>query len=151
MILFSKQSFCLVFFIFISHGDFYAFVCVCITHTHHMYNRPLYAYINVRTYMHPQWKPLQTLCSWSGYGPDYEYICISYDTNVKNFYNFHKFTLYVFHSTDFLSTKTPLLIDVFRIEYAWFRPEVKHSHIDHETRQHQWRYTATNLGVNVKR
>jgi hypothetical protein len=25
--------------------------------------------INVRSYMHPKWKPLHPLCSWSGYGP----------------------------------------------------------------------------------
>jgi len=33
-----------------------------------MYNRALRAYINLRTYVHPLWKPLHPLCSWSGYG-----------------------------------------------------------------------------------
>jgi hypothetical protein len=49
--------------------------------------------------MHPQWQPLQTLCSWSCYGTDYEYI--SYDTNVNNSYNFHKLTWCAADSTDF--------------------------------------------------
>lgn len=34
-----------------------------------MYNRALYAYINVSSYMHAHCKPLHLRCSWSGYGP----------------------------------------------------------------------------------
>jgi len=39
-------------------------------YTVYMYNRALYVYINASTYMHPHWKPLHPLCSWSGYGPE---------------------------------------------------------------------------------
>jgi hypothetical protein len=37
--------------------------------TQYMCNRALYMYINVCRYIHPHWKPLYILCSWSGYGP----------------------------------------------------------------------------------
>ena len=29
-----------------------------------MYNTGLFTYINIRTYMHTHWKPINPLCSW---------------------------------------------------------------------------------------
>ena len=46
-------------------GVFYAYA-----YTIYIYNRALYTYINVRTYVHTHWKPLHPLCSWSGYWPE---------------------------------------------------------------------------------
>ena len=39
------------------------------THIHSICTTASYMYINVRTYMHSYWKPLHSLCSWSGYWP----------------------------------------------------------------------------------
>ena len=45
-------------------------LCVCVyIYIYITYNRALYAYINVRWYMHALCKPLHLRCSWSGYGP----------------------------------------------------------------------------------
>jgi hypothetical protein len=44
-------------------------LCIQNMYTQHMYNRALYTYINIRTYMHPHWKPLHPLCSRSGHRP----------------------------------------------------------------------------------
>jgi len=32
-----------------------------------MYNRAVYTYVNLCTYIHPHWKPLHPLCSRCGY------------------------------------------------------------------------------------
>jgi hypothetical protein len=47
---------------------FYAYAYTIYIRTQYVYNTALHTYINVCTYMHPHWKRLHPLCSWSGYG-----------------------------------------------------------------------------------
>jgi hypothetical protein len=47
-------------------GAFYAYAYII--YTQYMYNKALNTYVNLGTYMHPHWKLLHPLCSWSGYG-----------------------------------------------------------------------------------
>ena len=63
-------------------GAFYAYSYVKHTHIHththiytqYMYNRALYKYIDICTYIHPRWKKLHLLCSWSDYRTGLTYV-----------------------------------------------------------------------------
>ena len=58
---------------------------LCLLNKYTLYNRALYTYVNECSYMHQHWKPLQSLCSRSGYGPIHMRSCCTQRHSPFNF------------------------------------------------------------------